>query len=171
MVTGRRILLAVLVMALPALGCAGDRPVEPPASVAEEPTTTTLAPESDVVTNGWVQVGDRTFDLAFTCYAPGPGDVVAIGVGGHPDNGQPVEALIQGFLGQPYVGVTVGGSVLYEATLDSPLEVFVHDGTISAGAIEWTRGLDLGSGLGERVGYGAVFVSCAEYEHDLPEGY
>ena len=32
MVTGRRILLAVLVMALPALGCAGDRPVEPPAS-------------------------------------------------------------------------------------------------------------------------------------------
>ncbi|MEO2156962.1 MAG: hypothetical protein ABGY30_10130, partial [Acidimicrobiales bacterium] len=75
--TGRRILLAVLVMALPALGCAGDRPVEPPASVAEEPTTTTLGPESDVVTNGWVQVGDRTFDLAFTCYAPGPGDVVA----------------------------------------------------------------------------------------------
>jgi hypothetical protein len=51
------------------------------------------------------------------------------------------------------------------------LEVFVHDGTISAGAIEWTRGLDLASGQGERVGYGAVFVSCAEYIHDLPEGY
>ena len=171
MVTGRRILLAVLVMALPALGCAGDRPVEPPASVAEEPTTATLAPESDVVTNGWVQVGDRTFDLAFTCYAPGPGDGVAIGVGGPPANGQPVAARLQGVLGQPYVGVTVGGSALYEATLDGPLEVFVHDGTISAGAIEWTRGLDLGSGLGERVGYGAVFVSCAEYEHDLPEDY
>ncbi len=173
--TSHRILLAVLVLALLGVGCGDDRAAAPLASVVEEPTTTTVEPEPEpdpgVVTNGWVQVGYQTFDLAFTCYAPGPGDVVAIGVGGHPDSGQHIEALIQGFLGQPYVGVTVGGSVLYEATLDGPLEVFVHDGTISAGAIEWTRGLDLESGLGERVGYGAVFVSCEEYEHDLPEGY
>ena len=33
------------------------------------------------------------------------------------------------------------------------------------------RGLDLDSGVGERIGYGAVFVSCGEYVHDLPEGY
>lgn len=169
--TGRRILLAVLVLSVSTVACADDQPALHPVPVVEEPATTTVAPEPDVVTNGWVQVGDQTFDLTFTCYAPGPGDVVAIGVGGHPDSGQHVEALIQGFLGQPYVGVTVGGSVLYEATLDGPLEVFVHDGTISAGAIEWTRGLDLGSGVGERVGYGAVFVSCEAYEHDLPEGY
>lgn len=169
--TGRWIFPGVLVIGLLALGCGDERPAAPPALVVEEPTATTVAPVPDVITNGWVQVGDQTFDLAFTCYAPGPGDVVAIGVGEHPDSGQPVEALIQGFLGQPYVGLTVGGSVLYEATLDGPLEVFVHAGTISAGAIEWTRGLDLESGLGERVGYGAVFVSCAEYEHDLPEGY
>ena len=169
--TGRRLPLAVLAWTLVVTGCGDDRPAVQPVPVAGAPTRTIAVPAPDIVTNGWVQVGELTFDLAFTCYAPGPGDVVAIGVGEHPESGQHVEALIQGFLGQPYVGVTVGGSVRYEATLDGPLEVFVHDGTISAGAIEWTRGLDLGSGLGERVGYGAVFVSCEDYVHDLPEGY
>ena len=169
--TGRRLPLAVLAWTLVVAGCGDDGPAVQPVPVAGAPTTTTAVPEPDIVTNGWVQVGELTFDLAFTCYAPGPGDVVAIGVGEHPESGQHVEALIQGFLGQPYVGVTVGGSVRYEATLDGPLEVFVHDGTISAGAIEWTRGLDLGSGGGARGGYGAVFVSCEDYVHDLPEGY
>jgi len=170
-VTGRRLPLAVLAWTLVVAGCGDDGPAVQPVPVAGAPTTMTAVPAPDIVTNGWVQVGELTFDLAFTCYAPGPGDVVAIGVGEHPESGQHVEALIQGFLGQPYVGVTVGGSVRYEATLDGPLEVFVHDGTISAGAIEWTRGMDLGSGRGERVGYGAVFVSCEDYVHDLPEGY
>jgi len=170
-VTGRRLPLAVLAWTLVVAGCGDDGPAVQTVPVAGAPTTSTAVPEPDIVTTGWVQVGELTFDLAFTCYAPGPGDVVAIGVGEHPESGQHVEALIQGFLGQPYVGVTVGGSVRYAATLDGPLEVFVHDGTISAGAIEWTRGLDLGSGQGERVGYGAVFVSCEDYVHDLPEGY
>ena len=169
--TGRRLPLAVLAWTLVVAGCGDDGPAVQPVPVAGAPTTMTAVPAPDIVTNGWVQVGELTFDLAFTCYAPGPGDVVAIGLGEHPESGQQVEALIQGFLGQPYVGVTVGGSMRYKATLDGPLEVFVHDGTISAGAIEWTRGLDLGSGLGERVGYGAVFVSCEYYVHDLPEGY
>ena len=93
--TSHRILLAVLVLALLGVGCGDDRAAAPLASVVEEPTTTTVAPEPDVVTNGWVQVGYQTFDLAFTCYAPGPGDVVAIGVGGHPDSGQHIEALIR----------------------------------------------------------------------------
>ena len=152
------------------LGCS-DGAAELPPVVTVESSTTAVVSETEVPTNGWIQVGDRSFDLAFTCYSPGAGDVTAIGVGEHPESGQQVEALIQGFLGQPYVGLTIGGSVRYEASLDGPLEVFVHDGTISAGAIEWIRGLDLESGVGERIGYGAVFVSCGEYLHDLPEGY
>ena len=159
------VLVAVLVVTV---GCGDEVPVVEPEPVV---TTTTRAPEPEVKTNGWVQVGDQTFDLLFTCYSPGAGDVAAIGVGEEASSGQNVEVLIQGFLGQPYVGVTVGESILYESMLEGSLEVFVHDGTISAGAIEWTRGLDLESGRGERVGYGAVFVSCAEYIHDLPEGY
>jgi hypothetical protein len=153
-------------------GGPGDGSSVSPTSAAPTPAPTSIgAVEPELVTNGWVQIGDLSFDLEFTCYSPGAGDVAAIGVGRDPDNGQPVEALIQGFLGQPYVGLTIGGSVRYEASLDGPLEVFVHDGTISAGAIEWMRGLDLDSGAGERIGYGAVFVSCVEYVHDLPEGY
>ena len=152
------------------LGCS-DGAAELPPVVTVESSTTAGVSETEVPTNGWIQGGDRSFDLAFTCYSPGAGDVTAIGVGEHPESGQQVEALIQGFLGQPYVGLTIGGSVRYEASLDGPLEVFVHDGTISAGAIEWIRGLDLESGVGERIGYGAVFVSCGEYLHDLPEGY
>ena len=147
----------------------GDAVPVPATTIA--PATTNVVSEPEVPTNGWVQVGDRSFDLAFTCYSPGAGDVAAIGVGEHPESGQHVEALVQGFLGQPYVGLTIGGSVRYEASLDGPLDVFAHDGTISAGAIEWVRGLDLESGVAERIGYGAVFVSCAEYVHDLPEGY
>jgi hypothetical protein len=160
----------VLVVFLACAACGGDGSGEgPPGPTTSSVSTTTTVPE--VATNGWIQIGDLTLDLEFSCYSPGAGDVVAIGVGRHPDGGQPVEALIQGFLGQPYVGLTIGGSVRYEASLDGPLEVFVHDGTISAGAIEWMRGLDLDSGVGERIGYGAVFVSCGEYAHDLPEGY
>ncbi len=164
----RVVAIGLLVLLASACGDGGAAPV-PTSTVA--PTTTTVEPEPGVPTNGWVQVGDRSFDLAFTCYSPGAGDVAAIGVGEHPESGQHVEAIVQGFLGQPYVGLTIGGSVRYEASLDGPLEVFAHDGTISAGAIEWVRGLDLESGVGERIGYGAVFVSCAEYVHDLPEGY
>jgi hypothetical protein len=160
----------VLVVFLVCAACGGDGSDEGPSEpTTSSSATTTTVPE--VATNGWIQIGDLTLDLEFSCYSPGAGDVVAIGVGRHPDGGQPVEALIQGFLGQPYVGLTIGGSVRYEASLDGPLEVFVHDGTISAGAIEWMRGLDLDSGVGERIGYGAVFVSCGEYAHDLPEGY
>jgi len=167
-VIARRVFAVLVAVLVVTVGCGDEVPVVEPEPVV---TTTTRAPEPEVKTNGWVQVGDQTFDLLFTCYSPGAGDVAAIGVGEEASSGQNVEVLIQGFLGQPYVGVTVGESILYESMLEGSLEVFVHDGTISAGAIEWTRGLDLESGRGERVGYGAVFVSCAEYIHDLPEGY
>ncbi|MEC9000650.1 MAG: hypothetical protein VYC56_10300 [Actinomycetota bacterium] len=161
--------LAGLLFLIP-VAC-GNNDAGPAPAATAPPATTTIDSRPEVPTNGWVQVGDRSFDLSFTCYSPGAGDVAALGVGEHPESGQHVEALIQGFLGQPYVGLTIGGSVRYEASLDGPLEVFAHDGTISAGAIEWVRGLDLDSGVGERIGYGAVFVSCEEYVHDLPEGY
>ena len=165
----RRVFVVLVAVLVVTVGCGDEVSVVEPEPVVT--TTTIRAPEPGDKTNGWVQVGDQTFDLFFTCYSPGAGDVAAIGVGEEASDGQRVEALIQGFLGQPYVGVTIGESILYESMLEGSLEVFVHDGTISAGAIEWTRGLDLESGHGERVGYGAVFVSCAEYIHDLPEGY
>ena len=140
-------------------------------STSTSTSATTTPPVVTVPTNGWVQVGGQTFNLLFTCYAPGVGDVAAIGVGEHPDSGEWIEALIQGFLGQPYVGVRVGESTRYEAVLDEPLNVYVRDDTISVGAIRWERDLDLASGVGEPAGYGTVLVACTDYEAELPEGY
>ena len=159
-------------LALPMLvlgACGAPDEVAPP----EVPTSTTgpsvvvdLVPD-----NGWIQVGGLTLDLAFTCFAPGAGDVVAVGVGEHPLSGQEVKALVQGFLGRPYVGVMVGDEMMFEAALDDPLEVYVLDNKITAGAVRWQEGLDLESGQGESAGFGAVFVDCPGYESDLPDGY
>ena len=48
---------------------------------------------------------------------------------------------------------------------------YVHDNKITAGAVRWQEGLDLESGQGEPVGFGAVFVDCPSYESGLPDGY
>jgi len=171
-VTGLRLvpLLASLTLPMLVLGaCAAPDEIARP----ETPTSTTgpslvVDPVPD---NGWIQVGGLTLDLAFTCFAPGAGDVVAVGVGVHPVSGLDVKALVQGFLGRPYVGVIVGGEVMFEAALDDPLEVYVHDNKITAGAVRWQEGLDLESGRGEPAGFGAVFVDCSGYESGLPDGY
>ena len=170
--TSRRFIALLPGLALPMLvlgACGAPDEVAPP----EVPTSTTgpsvvveLVPD-----NGWIQVGGLTLDLAFTCFAPGAGDVVAVGVGEHPVSGQEVKALVQGFLGRPYVGVMVGDEMMFEAALDDPLEVYVHDNKITAGAVRWQKGLDLESGQGEQAGFGAVFVDCPGYESGLPDGY
>jgi len=171
-VTGLRLvpLLAGLALPMLVLGACGA-PDE--VALTEAPTSTagpSLAVDP-VPDNGWIQVGGLTLDLAFTCFAPGAGDVVAVGVGEHPVSGLDVKALVQGFLGRPYVGVIVGGEVMFEAALDDPLEVYVHDNKITAGAVRWQEGLDLESGQGEPAGFGAVFVDCPGYESGLPDGY
>ena len=131
-VTGLRLvpLLAGLALPMLVLGACGA-PDE--VALTEAPTSTTgpsLAGDP-VPDNGWIQVGGLTLDLAFTCFAPGAGDVVAVGVGEHPVSGLEVKALVQGFLGRPYVGVMVGGEVMFEAALDDPLDVYVHDNKIT----------------------------------------
>ena len=159
-------LLPGLALSMLVLGaCGAPDEVAPP-----EVSTSTTGPSVvvDLVPdNGWIQVGGLTFDLAFTCFAPGAGDVVAVGVGEHPVSGQEVKALVQGFLGRPYVGVMVGGQVMFEAALDDPLEVYLHDDKITAGAVRWQEGLDLESGQGEPAGFGAVFVDSPGYELSL----
>lgn len=136
------------------------------------PSTTELTP---LVTpppgNGWVQVGGLTIDMAFTCFAPGAGDVVAVGVGEHPMSGDAVKALVQGFLGRPYIGVMIGEEVVLEAALEDPLEVYLHNDKITAGSIRWQENLDLKSGQGEPAGFGALFVDCPNYESGLPDNY
>ena len=170
--TGLRLvpLLAGLALPMLVLGACGA-PDEVALTEAPTPTTRPSLVVAPMPDNGWIQVGGLTLDLAFTCFAPGAGDVVAVGVGEHPVSGQEVRALVQGFLGRPYVGVMVGDEVMFEAALDDPLEVYVHDNKITAGAVRWQEGLDLESGQGEPAGFGAVFVDCPGYESGLPDGY
>ena len=168
------VLSVALLLAAVSCGTGGQETTEtlqPEAILSTSTSVTTTPPVVTGPTNGWVQVGGQTFNLLFTCYAPTAGDVAAIGVGEHPDSGEWIEALIQGFLGQPYVGLRVGASTRYEAALDEPLNVYVRDDTISVGAIRWERDLDLASGVGEPAGYGTVLVACTDYEAELPEGY
>ena len=170
--TGRCFIALLPGLALPmlVLGACGA-PDEVAPSEASTSTTGPSVVVDLVPDNGWIQVGGLTLDLAFTCFAPGAGDVVAVGVGEHPVSGEEVKALVQGFLGRPYVGVMVGGQVMFEAALDDPLEVYLHDDKITAGAVRWQEGLDLESGQGEPAGFGAVFVDCPGYESGLPDGY
>ena len=170
--TGQRfvVFLAGLAVSMLVVGACGA----PDEAVLPEALPSTTEPSlvvDSVPDNGWIQVGGLTLDLAFTCFAPGAGDVVAVGVGEHPVSGQEVKALVQGFLGRPYVGVMVGDQVMFEAALDDPLDVYLHDDKITAGAVRWQKGLDLESGQGEPAGFGAVFVDCPGYESGLPVGY
>ena len=163
-------LLPGLALSMLVLGACGAPDEVAPPEVSTSTTGTSVVVDL-VPDNGWIQVGGLTLDLAFTCFAPGAGDVVAVGVGEHPVSGQEVKALVQGFLGRPYVGVMVGDEMMFEAALDDPLEVYVHDNKITAGAVRWQKGLDLESGQGEQAGFGAVFVDCPGYESGLPDGY
>jgi len=168
--------LAVAMLMVGACGSAGDVSFPQVSSSTTLPSMPNPA-EYFAPNNGWIQVGGLTLDLVFTCYAPGAGagagagDLVAVGVGKHPVSGRAVKALIQGFLGRPYVGVMLGDEVVYEAALEDPLEVYMHNDKITAGAIRWQEDVDLKSGEGESAGFGALFVDCPSYQSGLPDGY
>tara|TARA_B100000686_G_C16779604_1_gene970924 strand:+ start:1940 stop:2458 length:519 start_codon:yes stop_codon:yes gene_type:complete len=148
-----------------------DSPITPIPTTPPISTVTALSDVTIQMTNGWVQVSETIFDLMFSCYLTGVGDVVAIGVGQHPDSGSPVEVLIQGLLGRPYVGVTIDKEITFEAALDELLEIYLHDNRITSGAIRWQKNLNLDSGEFDEAGYGSVFVECLDYLPGLPNGY
>lgn len=115
-------------------------------------------------------MGDTVYDLTVTCYAPGAGEVLAIGVGTAPDTGEPVEAYVQAYLGAPYVGLRVGSGEgsLIESSFDGSLDLYLQDDRIRASAIRFVRGLDLETGEGEPAGVGQIEIECRHYEDDLP---
>ena len=78
-VTGQRLVvfLAGLAISTPLVGACGvqDEVARPEAS---PPTTGLPLVVDSVPDNGWIQVGGLTLDLAFTCFAPGAGDVLSL---------------------------------------------------------------------------------------------
>lgn len=156
--------LAVVVLVGLGVACSGggDKP-----SLASTPSTS--APTSP---NGSVVIGDVTYQFAMTCYAPGAGAVVAVGNGLEPNTGKPTRALVQAFFRDPYVGVTIGDNeVVYEPSLDEPLELFYQDDTVRGSAIRFVKNLDLKARTGAPAGLGTVTVACSGYRSGLPPGY
>ena len=92
------------------------------------------SPASDTTTIphsvGLVRVGPSAYDLVFTCVDGGAGEILAVGVG-RDINNKPVEAFVQAFVGEPYVGLKVGDEgeeVLFEPRLGVLLDfTFGHD--------------------------------------------
>jgi|GEM_PF-467320 len=125
--------------------------------------------ENTKVSNGWVQIGNQKFEMAFTCYKTKLGEVAAIGHGEDSKTKESAEVLIQAFTGKPYVGLLKNGSTIFEASLNEPLDLSVNDFEITAGAISWQKNLDLGTKYGEFAGFGSLFIDCKQFENDLLE--
>jgi len=122
--------------------------------------------ESPKLSNGWIQIGSKNVEMTFTCYETQLGEVEAIGNGEDPETGESTEALIQAFIGKPYVGLLKDGSTMFEASLNEPLDISVNGFEITAGAISWQKNLDLQTAYGEAAGFGSLFVECEKFESD-----
>ena len=125
--------------------------------------------ENTKVFNGWVQIGNQKFEMAFTCYETKLGETTAIGNGEDPKTRESAEALVQVFTGKPYVGLLKNGSTMFEASLNEPLDLSINGFEITAGAISWQKNLDLETTYGEFAGFGSLFIDCKQFESDLLE--
>ena len=130
-------------------------------------TTTTSVPPSI----GVVEVAGQTHEIEATCYAPGAGEVLAIG--STTTDGQRIEVYLQAFLGAPYLGVSVTdeSTVVYEASLDRPLEISYEADVLRVDDVPLVTDLDLETGAGIDAGTGSVVVECRSYEAELPPGF
>ena len=115
-----------------------------------------------------VEVGDRVFEFAATCYAPGAGDLLVLGVAEDPESDGFVELYLQAFIADPYIGLRLSDGTLIESALDGPLDIYFQDDTIRVSAVRFVQSLDLGTGEGESVGLGELQVFCFDYLSDLP---
>ncbi len=124
---------------------------------------------------GLLTVGDVQYSLGFDCYAPGAGEILAIGVGTDPLTDTRVEAYVQAFLGAPYFGVEIEAvgeePVLYEAALERILEFSFADDVLRADDVDLVTELDLDTLSGTPAGLGSVVVECREYLDELPAGF
>jgi hypothetical protein len=148
-----------------------------------------------------VVVGDTTYEFEATCFDAGAGSIVVVGTGTDPrvEDGADTHLLVKAFLGESYIGVTVGDAEavgetattapgddleIYEAALDQTLDLLLEDDAIAADDIAFVRGLPLdrlpaddgagadGAGAaGESAGTGSLLVRCGSYEQGVPEEF
>lgn len=127
-------------------------------------------PAEELGSEGHITIGSTRYDFAFECYAAGAGDILALGVGIDPNNGEATEAIIQAFLGQAYVAVLVGEGQVLELAIDEPAELFVQHDKIRGSALRFVDAVG-SAGVGEDMGLGTVTVTCESFAPGLPEDY
>lgn len=142
-------------------------PVE---SDVEVSTTIERVVSSELVSAGNVTIGETTYSFSFECWAAGAGDILALGVGEHPESSEETQVIVQAFFGQPYVSVFVGESEVLELAIDKPAELFVQSDTIRGSALRFVSASD-SAGVGDLLGLGSVTVECESFAPGLPEGY
>lgn len=143
-----------------------------PTSTSTTSDAVTVSEPSTPRSVGLVEVAETTFELEADCYAPGAGEIIAIGLGRADDIR--VEVYVQAFLGQPYLGITVidgETSTLYEPSVDRPLEITRVGDVVRADDIVLVTDLDLATGEGTEAGEGTVVIECRSYEEDVPPGF
>ncbi len=133
-------------------------------------TTIRRVPADELGSVGSISVGNIQYDFAFECYTAGAGDILALGVGEDPTSNQPTQAIVQAFLGQPYVAVLIGEASVLELAIDQPAELFVQGDAIQGSALRFVEAGE-SAGVGDALGLGMVSVACQGFAPGLPEGY
>lgn len=133
--------------------------------------TITVADTTNSQSVGLVRIGPAAYDLVFSCVDRGAGEVLAVGIG-RDINDKPVEAFVQAFVAEPYIGVLVGGAgeqVLFEPRLGVPLDFSFEYDIVRFDSVDFVSDLDLNSGEFTPAGIGSVVVECRSYERTVPE--
>ncbi|MEM9203544.1 MAG: hypothetical protein AAGC53_18035 [Actinomycetota bacterium] len=139
------------------------------APVDPSPSSTTTVPSAV----GVVEVAGLTAELTATCFAPGAGEVLAVGTA-ETESGAAIEVYLQAFLGAPYLGITVADATAettYEAVLDRPLAITYEADILRVDDVALVTDLDLETGEATDAGLGTVVVECRSYETELPSGF
>ena len=133
-------------------------------------TTVRRVPAAELSSVGSIAVGNINYDFAFECYTAGAGDILALGVGEDPTSDAPTQAIVQAFLGRPYVAVLIGDAAVVELAIDQPAELFVQGDAIRGSALRFVESTE-SAGVGQSLGLGTVSVDCQGFAPGLPEGY
>lgn len=142
----------------------------PPTTQLEVVTTIRRIPAKELASEGHITIGATRYDFAFECYAAGAGDILALGVGDDPETGEPTQAVVQAFLGQPFVAVLIAESRVLELGIEDPAELFVQGEMIRGSALRFVDA-EGSAGVGEAIGLGTVTVACQGFAPGLPEDY
>ncbi|MCQ3808479.1 MAG: hypothetical protein OXB92_04220 [Acidimicrobiaceae bacterium] len=153
-------------------GCAEQDGAEGGDRIETVQETSTLPAETTIPQSvGLVRIGPSAYNLVFTCVDRGAGEILAVGVGRDVNN-KPVEAFVQAFVAEPYIGVEVGDpdeTVRFEPRLGALLDfTFDHD-IVRFDEVDFVTDLDIETGDFTPAGIGSVVVECRSYETEIPD--